>query len=1015
MRVARTAARARAVDGRASYTDADARRAARATSPIRRWPSARYLDRRELLARRGAGARVGAPRLRLPVRERGVRARACADAGLRVDRPAAGGDRADGRQGRAPRRRRGRAPACPVVPAERRRRACLPGAASRPPPAAAARGCASCDAPDELDEATAAARREAQAGVRRRPRARRALPRRARATSRSRCSPTATATACTSASASARCSAATRRWSRRRRRRSSTPRCARGWARRPSRSRRPCGYAGAGTVEFIADADDAGEFFFLEMNARLQVEHPVTELVYGPRPRRAAAARRRRRAAALGQEQLVPDGHAIEARLYAEDPAAGFLPATGTVRAYREPRPGRARRLRRARRQRGRHRLRPDAGQGDRPRARPRDRARPPRPRAGHVAIARRDDERRVPARAARPRRRARRRPWTPACSSGRSPTAAAIGRPTTSRRGRDAALPPGTRATRRALAPDGWRVTARPRVRDGARRRSASRIVGGRGDPPSTATDRRASRSTASSAATRVAVADDGGVDRRDGHHLEVRTRAHGAHAAQRPLATRSRRRCRAPCCSCHVADGDAVDRGRRAARAGVDEDGAVDHRAARRRRRRARRRASATGSRATSRWSRSSRDGDEDDVVSSRDGHLELIADLQARLERVRAGGGERARERHVARGKLLPRDRVERLLRPGRAVPRALAAGRRGALRRRRARRGHRHRRRRVSRAASASIVANDATVKGGTYYPMTVKKHLRAQEIALHNRLPCIYLVDSGGAFLPMQDEVFPDREHFGRIFFNQATMSERGDPADRLRDGLVHGRRRLRAGDERRDGDRPRAGHDLPRRPAAGEGRDRRGGHRRGARRRRRARAHLAASSTTWPTTTSTRWRSCARSSPRCAERPRRRGSAARRAEPPAVDPSDSSTSSRSTRARPTTPRELHRAASSTAASLHEFKELYGTTRRLRRSRTSTGTRSAIIANNGILFSESALKAAHFIELCDRRGDPARVPAEHHRLHGRPRLRGRRHRQGRRQDGHRRVAARACRS
>ena len=70
----------------------------------------------------------------------------------------------------------------------------------------------------------------------------------------------------------------------------------------------------------------------------------------------------------------------------------------------------------------------------------------------------------------------------------------------------------------------------------------------------------------------------------------------------------------------------------------------------------------------------------------------------------------------------------------------------------------------------------IVANDATVKGGTYYPMTVKKHLRAQEVALHNRLPCIYLVDSGGAFLPMQDEVFPDREHFGRIFFNQATMS-----------------------------------------------------------------------------------------------------------------------------------------------------------------------------------------------------------------------------------------------
>ena len=92
----------------------------------------------------------------------------------------------------------------------------------------------------------------------------------------------------------------------------------------------------------------------------------------------------------------------------------------------------------------------------------------------------------------------------------------------------------------------------------------------------------------------------------------------------------------------------------------------------------------------------------------------------------------------------------------------------------------------------------IVANDATVKGGTYYPMTVKKHLRAQEVALQNRLPCIYLVDSGGAFLPAQDEVFPDREHFGRIFYNQATMSGLGHPADRRRARLVHRGRRVRA-------------------------------------------------------------------------------------------------------------------------------------------------------------------------------------------------------------------------
>ena len=163
----------------------------------------------------------------------------------------------------------------------------------------------------------------------------------------------------------------------------------------------------------------------------------------------------------------------------------------------------------------------------------------------------------------------------------------------------------------------------------------------------------------------------------------------------------------------------------------------------------------------------------------------------------------------------------------------------------------------------------VVANDATVKGGTYYPITVKKHLRAQEVALQNRLPCVYLVDSGGAFLPMQDEVFPDREHFGRIFFNQATMSARGDPADQRGHGLLHRGRRLRAGDERRDRDRARAGHDLPRRPAAGEGGDRA--------RRSPPRSSAAAtstracraSSTTSPRTTTTRWRSCARSSRRC--------------------------------------------------------------------------------------------------------------------------------------------------
>ena len=160
----------------------------------------------------------------------------------------------------------------------------------------------------------------------------------------------------------------------------------------------------------------------------------------------------------------------------------------------------------------------------------------------------------------------------------------------------------------------------------------------------------------------------------------------------------------------------------------------------------------------------------------------------------------------------------------------------------------------------------IVCNDATVKGGTYYPMTVKKHLRAQEIARENRLPCIYLVDSGGANLPNQDDVFPDREHFGRIFYNQATLSAAGIPQIAVVHGFVHGRRRVRAGDERRVDHRRQPGHDLSRRTAAGESRHRRG--------RRRPRISAAATCTrgcrawpiTWRRAMHTRWRSRAASS-----------------------------------------------------------------------------------------------------------------------------------------------------
>ena len=155
-------------------------------------------------------------------------------------------------------------------------------------------------------------------------------------------------------------------------------------------------------------------------------------------------------------------------------------------------------------------------------------------------------------------------------------------------------------------------------------------------------------------------------------------------------------------------------------------------------------------------------------------------LVDDLRAKVSGAEQGGGTVARDRHVARGKLLPRDRVGQLLDPGTpfleigqlaahgmydgdAPCAGLIAG--------------------IGRieGSDCMVVANDATVKGGTYYPMTVKKHLRAQEIAQQNHLPCIYLVDSGGAFLPRQDEVFPDRDHFGRIFYNQANLSAQGIP------------------------------------------------------------------------------------------------------------------------------------------------------------------------------------------------------------------------------------------
>jgi acetyl-CoA carboxylase carboxyltransferase component len=157
----------------------------------------------------------------------------------------------------------------------------------------------------------------------------------------------------------------------------------------------------------------------------------------------------------------------------------------------------------------------------------------------------------------------------------------------------------------------------------------------------------------------------------------------------------------------------------------------------------------------------------------------HMDALeADLRARLAEARAGGGEEAVRRHREQGKLLARERVERLLDPGTPFLEVGALAAHGLYDGAAPSAGLVTGIGRV-RGREVMVVANDATVKGGTYFPLTVKKHLRAQEIAEENRLPTVYLVDSGGAFLPLQAEVFPDRDHFGRIFYNEARMSAAG--------------------------------------------------------------------------------------------------------------------------------------------------------------------------------------------------------------------------------------------
>ena len=296
----------------------------------------------------------------------------------------------------------------------------------------------------------------------------------------------------------------------------------------------------------------------------------------------------------------------------------------------------------------------------------------------------------------------------------------------------------------------------------------------------------------------------------------------------------------------------------------------------------------------------------------------------------------------------------------------------------------------------------IVANDATVKGGTYYPMTVKKHLRAQEIARENRLPCIYLVDSGGAFLPEQDEVFPDRDHFGRIFYNQANMSARGIPQIAVVMGscTAGGAYVPAMCDEtiivENQGTIFLGGPPLVK-AATGEvvsAEDLGGGdvHTRIS----GVADHLAENDAhalhiarrIVANLNRVKRRGLALQAPRGAA-VRRRGAVRRHSD--------------ATRASPTTCARSSRAIVDGSRA----RRVQGALRRDARhaaSRASTAMPVGIIANNGILFSESAQKGAHFIELCCAARHAAGVPAEHHRLHGRAQVRERRHRAARREDG-----------
>ncbi len=357
--------------------------------------------------------------------------------------------------------------------------------------------------------------------------------------------------------------------------------------------------------------------------------------------------------------------------------------------------------------------------------------------------------------------------------------------------------------------------------------------------------------------------------------------------------------------------------------------------------------------------------------DVYAANDAHHRALADaLRTLAAQVAEGGDERSRQRHESRGKLLPRDRVRTLLDAGSPflevgqlaghelyddwIPSAGIITGIG----------------RVS-GVECMIVANDATVKGGTYYPITVKKHLRAQEIALENRLPCIYLVDSGGAFLPEQAGVFPDRDHFGRIFYNQANMSAAGIPQIAVVMGscTAGGAYVPAMCDQaiivRNQGTIFLGGPPLVK-AATGEEVDAEslgGGD-----------VHSRTSGVTDYLAENDEHALALAREIIASSRPRYRPTVdVAEVEPPkfaadelyGVIPKDTRT--------PSDVREII-ARIVDGSQFHEFKRYYGETLVCGFARIN-GFPVAILANNGILFSESAVKGAHFVQLADRRGIP----------------------------------------